>query len=118
MIHSSIHSFIQSINQSVIQATSIAPLQFHYYSGLLPTLHGLPTASDCLLCQKRHWQPREKDMPKVPTWQLQRNSNPRPFGRNAWNLPVSDHAPTKTCVAHTKRRCTNLQLHLQITTTE
>ena len=29
-----------------------------------------------------HRQLRVKDLPKVPTWQLERDSNPRPFGRN------------------------------------
>jgi len=32
-------SFIHSINQSIIQAISIAPLQVHYYSEALPSGH-------------------------------------------------------------------------------
>ena len=31
---------------------------------------------------------------KVPTWRLERDSNPRPFGRKATNLPMSHHAPS------------------------
>src|SRR6218665_2395564 len=30
---------------------------------------------------------------KVPTWRLERESNPRPFGREATNLSMSHHAP-------------------------
>jgi len=44
-----------------------------------------------ILCRsftpKRPWQLRVKDLPKVPTWRLERDSNPRPFGRKATNLP-------------------------------
>ena|SRR6218665_3255800 len=34
-----------------------------------------------------------KDFPKVATWRPERESNPRPFGRNSTNLPMSHHAP-------------------------
>ena len=34
-----------------------------------------------------------KDLPKVYTWHLERNLNPRPFRRKATNLPISHHAP-------------------------
>src|SRR6218665_1212516 len=46
---------------------------------------------------KRHRQLRVKVLPKVPTWRLQGDSNPRPFGRNATNLKVSHHVP-QPCV--------------------
>ena|SRR6218665_1143770 len=36
-----------------------------------------------------HRQLRVKDLPKVPTWRLERDSNPRPLERNASNLPMS-----------------------------
>src|SRR6218665_2070017 len=36
---------------------------------------------------------RVKDLPKVPTWRPERDSNPRPFGRKATNLPMSHHDP-------------------------
>ena len=38
-----------------------------------------------------------EEMPKVPTWRLERDSNLRFFGRKAWNLPMSHHAP---CSSH------------------
>ena len=34
-----------------------------------------------------------KDLPKVPTWRLEQDSNPRPFGRKASTLPMGRHAP-------------------------
>src|SRR6218665_2014711 len=34
-----------------------------------------------------------KDLSKVPTWQLERDSNLRSFGRKASNLPMSRHPP-------------------------
>src|SRR6218665_2650681 len=44
---------------------------------------------------KRHRQLRMKNLSKVPTctWRLERDSNPRPFGRMTQNLPMSRHAP-------------------------
>src|SRR6218665_1549996 len=71
---------------SFMQAISIAPLQVHYY---------LDAAR--IMCRsftsKRHRQLRVKDLPKVPTWRLERDSNPRPFGRKATNLPMSHQCP-------------------------
>src|SRR6218665_2222199 len=76
-----IHSFIHTI--------SIAPLQVLYYSQALPTAR--------ILCRnfppKRQRQLRVKDVPKVPTWRLERESNPRPFGRKASTLPKRLHVP-------------------------
>ena len=40
---------------------------------------------------KHHRQLGVKDLPKVPMWQL--DSNTRPFGRKATNLPMSYNAP-------------------------
>src|SRR6218665_2892126 len=78
--YSFIHSFILAI--------SIAPHQVHYYSEALPT-----TAR--ILCRsftpKRHRQLRVKDLLKVPTWRLERDSNPRPSGRKASTLPMCHH---------------------------
>src|SRR6218665_1532219 len=42
---------------------------------------------------KYHRQLRVKDLPKVPMWWLERESNPRPFGRKVTNLPMSHHVP-------------------------
>src|SRR6218665_2954260 len=76
-------------NHSFILAISIAPLQVHYYSEALSTAR--------ILCRsftpKRHRQLRVKDLPKVPTWRLKRDSKPRSFGRTASNLPMNHHAP-------------------------
>ena len=42
---------------------------------------------------KRHRQLQVKDLPNVRMWWLEWDSNPRPFGRKATNLPMSHHAP-------------------------
>ena len=34
-----------------------------------------------------------KDLPKVPTWRLERESNPRPFGWKSSSQPGCHHAP-------------------------
>jgi len=47
-----------------------------------------------------HRQLRLKDLPKVPTWLLERESNLRPVGRKAPNLPMSHNAPTMYCVVY------------------
>jgi len=40
---------------------------------------------------KRLMQLRVKDLPKVPTLRLERNSDPRPFWRTATKLPMSHY---------------------------
>jgi len=49
-----------------------------------------------ILCRsfmpKRHSQLRVKDLPKVPMWRLEWDSNPWPLGRKVSNLPMSRHA--------------------------
>src|SRR6218665_1609206 len=47
----------------------------------------------CGFTRKRHWKLRVKDLPKVPTWRIERVSNPRSFGRKASTLPKRHHAP-------------------------
>src|SRR6218665_2906501 len=42
---------------------------------------------------KRYRELRVKDLPKVLSWRLERDSNPRPFGRKATNVSMSHHAP-------------------------
>jgi len=71
-----IHSFIPDI--------SIAPLQVHYYSQALPT-----TSRYCVGVNtpKRYRQLRVKDLPKVPTWWLEWDSNLRPSRGKAPNWP-------------------------------
>ena len=71
----------------------------YFYSastGLL-LLRGAPETAR-ILCQsfmpKRHRQLRVvKDLPKVSTWRLERDSNPRSFARMASNLPMTHRAP-------------------------
>src|SRR6218665_1759330 len=75
-----------SVVHSFIQAISTVPLQVHYYSEVLPAQHGYCVGS---FTPKRHRQLRVKDLPKVPTWQLELDLNPRPFRRKVMNLPIS-----------------------------
>ena len=83
-------NFLLLIIHSFIQATSIAPLQVHYYSEVLQTQHGYSVRVSCRsFTPKRHRQLWVKDLPKVPTWRLERDSNLRPFGRKTSNLPMS-----------------------------
>ena len=42
---------------------------------------------------KRYRQLRLKDLPKVPTWQLEWDLKLRPSGRKAPNLPLCHYAP-------------------------
>src|SRR6218665_111818 len=44
-----------------------------------------------------------KDLPKVPTWRLEQNSNPRPFGRKASILPMCHYTPQCSYVTRTPR---------------
>src|SRR6218665_2673308 len=71
---------------SFIQAIYIASLQVHHYSEALPTQHGYGSQS---FMPKRHRQLRVKDLRKVPTRRLERDSNSQPFGRKAMNLPMN-----------------------------
>ena len=50
---------------------------------------------------KRHRKLRVKDLPKVPSWRLERNSNPWPFGRKATNLSMNHSACHALLVKHT-----------------
>src|SRR6218665_3384116 len=53
---------------------------------------------------KCHRQLSMKDLPKVPTWRLERESNPRPFGRKASTLPKGHHAPHYRSQIHIEHR--------------
>ena len=68
-----IHSFIQTIY--------IAPLQVPFYSEALPTQHGYCAGVSLWV----------KDLPNVPTWQLERESNPRPSGWKLSTQPMRHH---------------------------
>src|SRR6218665_2666696 len=82
-IHSLLFSFIHS---GYFYSASASPV----------LLRGTPDTAR-ILCRsftsKRHRQLRVRDLPKVYTWWLKRDLNPRPFGRKAANLPMSHHAP-------------------------
>jgi len=57
-------------------------------------LRGAPDTAR-ILCRsfmpKHHRQLQAKDLPKLPTWRLERDSNPQPFAQKATNLPISLH---------------------------
>ena len=59
------------------------------------TLRRSPHSTDTCrsFMQKHHGQLRVKDLPKVLTWRLERDSNPRSSGWKATNLPMSHHTP-------------------------
>ena len=73
--------------------------QVHYYSETLPTQNGYCAG----VSRKGHRQLRVKDLPKVPTWRLERDSNPRPFGRKASNLPMRHNAPWRRLVDNVEK---------------
>jgi len=76
-----IHSFIHFIHSSYFCSTSASPLLLR---GAADTARITVIVSVIvILCQsftlKRHRQLRVKDLPKVPTWQPERDSKPWPF---------------------------------------
>src|SRR6218665_2340929 len=81
-------------SSSFIQAISLAPLQVRYYSEVLPTQHGY-----CARVSHRgatgncNRQLQVKNLPKVPTWRLEWDSNPQPSGRKASTLSMRHHVP-------------------------
>src|SRR6218665_1914937 len=77
-----IHSFIHS---GYFYSTSSSPLLFRGAPDTAP----IPCRS---FTPRHHMQLQVKDLPKVPTWRLEWDSNPRPFGRKGTNLPMSHHA--------------------------
>src|SRR6218665_1492151 len=80
--------FILSFIHSFIQTFSIEPLQVHYYSKA--PQHCTNTVRS--FTPKRQMQLRVKDLSKVSTWRLDRDSNPRPSGRKASTPPMRNHA--------------------------
>ena len=73
----------------------------HFYSASLSPLL-LRSAPDTarILCRsftsKRHRQLQVKDLPKVPTYRLERESNPRPSGWKLSTQPLCHHVPVLT----------------------
>ena len=76
------HSFIHS---GYFYSTSSSPLLLR---GALD--YSIDTVLE-LIMAKRYRQLRVKDLPKVPTWRLEWDSNLRPSGRKAPILPLSYH---------------------------
>jgi len=74
----SFHTFIHS---RYFYSASSSPL----------LLRGAPDAAQ-ILCQsfmlKRHRQLQVKNLPKVPTWRIERDSNPRPFEWKVMSRPL------------------------------
>src|SRR6218665_4054848 len=76
-IHSFIHSFIYSGH-------------FHSASSSPLLLRGAPcyiTNTVSEFHAEAHRQLQAKDLPKVPTWRLERESNPRPSGSKSSSQP-------------------------------
>src|SRR6218665_2060543 len=73
----------------LVRGTKSSRVKVHYY------LEALPTQHECCrsYMSKCHRQLRMKDLSKVPMWWPEWDSNPRPFGRKAMNLPMSHHTP-------------------------
>ena len=70
----------------------------HFYSASSSPLllRSTPDAARILyrsFTPKRHRQLWVKDLPKVPTWPLKRDSYPQPSGRKALTLPMCHHVP-------------------------
>ena len=99
--------------QALIHSVTQGPGYFysassgHYYSEALSTQHG------SILClsftPKRRRQLRVKNLPKVPTWRLERKSNPRPFGRKVPNQFAT--TPRLICHRHTMWGCISRRNH-------
>ena len=70
---------------------------YFYSASSSPLLfRGAPNSARILyrsFTPKRHRQLWVKDLYKVSTWRLKRDSNPRPFGRKTSNIPMGHHAP-------------------------
>src|SRR6218665_3288551 len=83
IVHSFIHSFIHS---------------GHFYSAPSSPLllRGAPDYSTDTVSEfhaEAHGQLQVKDLPKVPTWRLERESNPRPSGWKSSTQPRRHHVP-------------------------
>src|SRR6218665_583362 len=79
----------------------------HFYSASYsPLLLRSATDTARILCRsftpKRHRQLLVEDLPKVPKWWQERESNPRPSGRKASTLPMHHHVPRVHCL-HSSR---------------
>ena len=80
MSKNNVHSFIHS---GYFYSVSSSPLLFR----------GAPDILFRSFTPKRGRKLQVKDLAKVPTRLLERDSNPRLFGRKSMNLQMSHHAP-------------------------
>src|SRR6218665_2725702 len=83
---------------SELKFVSYCIVFIHFYSAShsLILSEALPTtAIDTVgvYMPKRYRQLQVKDLPKVLTWRLERDSNPRPSGRTASSQPMRHHVP-------------------------
>src|SRR6218665_3474319 len=87
--------FSDSINHLLIQLFSHFG---HFYSAPSSPLllRGAPDYRTDTVSEfhaEAHRQLQVKDLPKVPTWRLERESNPRPSGRKSSSQPRRHHVP-------------------------
>jgi len=88
----------------VLDFHSIIHSGYFYSASSSPLLlRGAPDTAR-ILC-RNFTQLWVKDLPKVPTWRLERESNPRPLGRKVSTQPMH-HLPTPhhRCFSHGRRR--------------
>ena len=86
-------------------------IHFHSASNSISLSEALPTTAIDnvgVYTPKHYRQLRVEDLPKFPTWRLERDSNPRPSGRKASTLPMRHHANRIS-----ECRSINVQLQLQ-----
>src|SRR6218665_1234836 len=83
--------------QSFIQTISIAPLQSTITQRR--SRHNMDTVSE--FHAEAPQATASEGLAQGPSWRLERDSNPRPFGRYASNLPMCYHAPRQCEGLHT-----------------
>src|SRR6218665_1776429 len=87
-------SIFHTEGQNAINTTRIVFIHFYSASHSMSSSETLPTTT---LCRSFHAEALQAtvvlDLPKVPTWQLELDSKPRPSGRKASSLPMRRHAP-------------------------
>ena len=117
-VHTTEGSTLRSINTG--QRNFLPFHSGHFYSAPSSPLlirgapdHSMDTVSE--FHAEAHRQLQVKDLPKVPTRRLERESNPRPFGWKLSTQPRRHHVPWPT--RNTRFICTPHTHHLHITYT-
>jgi len=84
-------------NRCTVSIGSPVATVIHCPNSLMNSRPAVFTDTARLLCRnfmpKFHRQLWVKDLPKVPTWRLERESSPWPFGRKVLTLPKRHHIP-------------------------